>query len=109
MPMLVNKLIFRIIPQRSPFFLRPILKTAFNAVSARMLDPRLKVHAEIQLLLYHDARPAKLRPRVICSGKRACYLCYLFMVFCGHYEPGVSHGKLYPMWSLPWIPFAFFR
>ncbi|KAI0659297.1 thioredoxin-like protein [Cubamyces menziesii] len=47
MPMLVNKLIFRIIPQRSPFFLRPILKTAFNAVSARMLDPRLKVHAEM--------------------------------------------------------------
>ncbi|KAH9897003.1 thioredoxin-like protein [Cubamyces lactineus] len=47
MPMLVNKLIFRIIPQRSPFFLRPILKTAFNAISARMLDPRLKVHAEM--------------------------------------------------------------
>lgn len=47
MPMLVNKLIFHIIPERSPFFIRPILKAAFNQVAAKMIDPRLKIHAEM--------------------------------------------------------------
>ncbi|KAI9065640.1 thioredoxin-like protein [Trametes sanguinea] len=47
MPMLVNKLIFTIIPERSPFFLRPLLKGVFNTVSAKMLNPRLKAHAEM--------------------------------------------------------------
>ncbi|KAI0646445.1 thioredoxin-like protein [Trametes meyenii] len=47
MPMLVNKIIFKIIPERSPFFLRPILKGAFSMISAKMLDPRLKIHAEM--------------------------------------------------------------
>ncbi|KAI0746942.1 thioredoxin-like protein [Daedaleopsis nitida] len=47
MPMLVNKLIFKIIPERSPFFLRPLLKGVFAMVSSRMLDPRLKTHAKM--------------------------------------------------------------
>ncbi|KAH9856461.1 thioredoxin-like protein [Lenzites betulinus] len=47
MPMLVNKLIFHMIPERSPFFLRPLLKSVFSTVSAKMLDPRLKIHAEM--------------------------------------------------------------
>ncbi len=47
MPILVNKLIFKIIPERSPFFIRPILQAVFNQVSAKMLDPRLKIHAEM--------------------------------------------------------------
>ncbi|KAI0372103.1 thioredoxin-like protein [Pilatotrama ljubarskyi] len=47
MPMLVNKLIFRIIPQKAPFFLRPVLNSVFNTVSAKLLDPRLKIHAEM--------------------------------------------------------------
>ena len=46
MPMLVNKLIFKIIPERSPFFIRPLLRSVFNKVSALMLDPRLKNHSE---------------------------------------------------------------
>ncbi|KAI0360528.1 thioredoxin-like protein [Trametes cingulata] len=47
MPMLVNKIIFRVIAQKSPFFLRPVLSGVFNTVSAKMLDPRLKTHAEM--------------------------------------------------------------
>ncbi|CDO73681.1 hypothetical protein BN946_scf185015.g9 [Trametes cinnabarina] len=47
MPMLVNKLIFTIIPERSPFFLRPLLKGVFSTISAKMLTPRLKTHAEM--------------------------------------------------------------
>ncbi|KAI0765373.1 thioredoxin-like protein [Fomes fomentarius] len=47
MPMLVNKLIFRIIPSRAPFFLRPLLNGVFNTVSSKLLDPRLKTHAKL--------------------------------------------------------------
>ena len=47
MPMLVNKLIFRIIPERSPFLIRPLLNGAFNMISSKMLDPRLKTHAQM--------------------------------------------------------------
>ncbi|KAI8986753.1 hypothetical protein BD414DRAFT_486938 [Trametes punicea] len=47
MPMLVNKLIFTMIPQRAPFIIRPLLRSVFNTVSAKLLDPRLKAHAEI--------------------------------------------------------------
>ena len=46
MPMLVNKLIFKMIPERSPFLIRPLLKTVFNTVNAKLLDPRLKTHAD---------------------------------------------------------------
>jgi hypothetical protein len=37
-----------------------------------------KVHAEIQLLFFYEAHPTRLRPRIICSSKSACYLCNLF-------------------------------
>lgn len=47
MPMLVNKLIFRIIPSRAPFFLRPLLNGVFSTVSSKLLDPRLKTHAKL--------------------------------------------------------------
>ena len=50
MPMLVNKLIFKIIPERSPFFLRPLLKGVFAMVSSKMLDPRLKIHSQMVVL-----------------------------------------------------------
>ena len=47
MPMLVNKLIFKIIPERSPFLLRPLLKGVFGMIASKMLDPRLKTHAQM--------------------------------------------------------------
>ncbi|KAI1798067.1 thioredoxin-like protein [Ganoderma leucocontextum] len=47
MPMLVNKLIFKIVPERSPFLIRPLLRPVFDKVSALMLEPRLKNHAEL--------------------------------------------------------------
>ncbi|KAM5531415.1 hypothetical protein V8D89_014939 [Ganoderma adspersum] len=47
MPMLVNKIVFKIIAERSPFFIRPLLRSVFGKVSALMLDPRLKNHAEL--------------------------------------------------------------
>ena len=46
MPLLVNRLIFTMIPERSPFFIRPLLKAVFNAVNANFLHPRMKAHAD---------------------------------------------------------------
>ena len=36
-----------------------------------------KVHTEIQLLFFYELHPDRPRPRIICSSKRACYLCNL--------------------------------
>ncbi|RPD65667.1 thioredoxin-like protein [Lentinus tigrinus ALCF2SS1-7] len=47
MPLLVNKLVFRIIPERVPFFLRPFLKGVFGMLSSKMIEPRLKLHAKM--------------------------------------------------------------
>ena len=47
MPLLVNKIIFKIIPERSPFLIRPLLRSVFNQVSALMLNPRLKAHVQM--------------------------------------------------------------
>ncbi|CAL1709056.1 unnamed protein product [Somion occarium] len=45
MPMLVNKLVYNIVPQRSPFILRPLVKIVFSTLQTKMLDPRLEKHA----------------------------------------------------------------
>lgn len=42
MPLLVNKLIFHLIPQRTPFFLRFISTVICNNVLATLVEPRLK-------------------------------------------------------------------
>ena len=47
MPLLVNKLIFRIIPERTPFFLRPLVKGVFGMLTNKLIDPRLKLHADM--------------------------------------------------------------
>ncbi|TBU23633.1 thioredoxin-like protein [Dichomitus squalens] len=54
MPILVNKIIFKIIPERSPFLIRPLLRSVFNQVSALMLNPRLKTH--VQMIEDHLAK-----------------------------------------------------
>ena len=41
MPLLVNKLIFSLVPSRVPFLLRPIAKVLFGGVSKNLLDPRI--------------------------------------------------------------------
>ena len=41
MPLLVNKLIFALVPGRVPLFLRPFAKVLFGGVSKNMLDPRI--------------------------------------------------------------------
>lgn len=52
MPMLVNKLVYNIVPQRSPFILRPLVKIVFSTLQTKMLDPRLEKHAAFVSKIY---------------------------------------------------------
>ncbi len=63
-----------------------------------------KVHAEIQLLFFYELHPNLPQPRFICSSKKACYLCNLFLHIHGGFLSPRTHGKLYDTWILPdWI------
>lgn len=59
------------------------------------------VHAEIQLLFYHEWNPCNLPPRIICSSKQACFLCDLFIKIHGKFTVPSTHGRLYEKWALP--------
>ena len=61
----------------------------------------LKVHAEIQLLLFYEMHSELPRPRVICSSKSACYLCDLFIRMHGAFTMPRTHGRIYDKWTLP--------
>jgi hypothetical protein len=62
---------------------------------------KFAVHAEIQLLFYYELQPTALPPRLICSSKKACFLCSLFVELYGKFIIPSSHGKLYEKWTLP--------
>ena len=61
----------------------------------------VKVHAEIQLLFFYELNTERIRPRIICSSKSACYLCDLFFRLHGQYYVPRTHGRLYHRWALP--------
>ena len=61
----------------------------------------VKVHAEIQLLFFYELNPERIRPRIICSSKSACFLCDLFFKLHGQYYVLRTHGRLYHRWTLP--------
>lgn len=44
MPLLVQKLLFTVIPKRAPFLMRPLMKTAFGQILTKLIDPQLKQH-----------------------------------------------------------------
>ncbi|KAI0089500.1 thioredoxin-like protein [Irpex rosettiformis] len=47
MPLLVNKLIFGIVPSRAPWIVRPLLRYVFNSLTDLLVTPRLKVQAQL--------------------------------------------------------------
>ena len=53
------------------------------------------------LLFLYELNPGRLRPRVICSSKSACYLCSLFFKLHGRFYVLRTHGRLYHKWTLP--------
>ena len=61
------------------------------------------VHAEIQILLYHDSHPSigYLKPRVLGVSKSACYLCNIFILEHRDFFITKTHGRLYDQWALP--------
>ncbi|KAI5120884.1 hypothetical protein M0805_002984 [Coniferiporia weirii] len=46
MPLLVNKLIFTMVPQKVPFFIRPLANMLFGGLLKTLVDPRLKDHTK---------------------------------------------------------------
>ena len=61
----------------------------------------VKVHAEVQLLFFYELNKVRLKPRVICSSKSACYLCNLFFKLHNQFYIPRGHGRLYHQWTLP--------
>jgi hypothetical protein len=75
-----------------------------SAVSRRLGDlvsEKCAVHAEIKLLFYYEFLNPSIPPRVICSTKKACYLCNLFFVVHGRFHVLSTHGRLYEKWTIP--------
>ncbi|KAG8746362.1 hypothetical protein FRC12_014302 [Ceratobasidium sp. 428] len=46
-PLLVSRVIYSAIPDRSPLLIRPIVRLVFNTLLAQMVDPRLKAHVKM--------------------------------------------------------------
>jgi hypothetical protein len=59
-----------------------------------------KIHAEIQIIFHYELNPSKL-PRLVCSGKDACYPCNTFLLMHGKMHTPRYHGRIYPGWKLP--------
>lgn len=47
MPLAVNKLVFSIVPGRSPFLIRPIVRTVFDQLTNRLVNPQLKRNLDL--------------------------------------------------------------
>jgi len=46
MPIILSKIICKRVPERAPLLLKPLLRGVFDAVSCRMVVPRLETHRE---------------------------------------------------------------
>lgn len=62
---------------------------------------RQYVHAEIQLLVYHQVAGNKAMPRFIGTSKMACFLCFCFIHAHGIYHVPELHGKVILHWTVP--------
>ena len=72
-----------------------------RAYVSRKASSDCPVHAEVQLLFHYERGDCKLRPRVIGSSKKACFLCSLLFTLHGGYVTPATHGRIYPKWGLP--------
>jgi hypothetical protein len=68
---------------------------------AGITSTKFVVHAEIQLLIYYELNSSEPPPRVICSSKKACFLCNLFIRLHGKFIIPSTHGRLYEKWTFP--------
>lgn len=65
MPLLVNKLIFGLVPERAPWIIRPLLRYVFSSITETLLAPRLKVHAKLVRQCCAPERIVPLTPGVL--------------------------------------------
>lgn len=59
------------------------------------------VHAEVQLLLYHELSDLYTRPSIIPASKKPCLLCHSFMSAHGIYQVPDTHGEIFQKWYVP--------
>lgn len=59
MPIVVMKLIFQVIPQRTPFFLRPIANLLLGGITKAYLDPQIKTNGDFVRQPCYE-RPSRL-------------------------------------------------
>jgi hypothetical protein len=59
------------------------------------------VHAEIQLLVYHELLGNEDSPRAIGASKAACFLCEAFVRAHGGFSTSKSHGIVFSQWTVP--------
>lgn len=67
-----------------------------------------KLHAEVQIIFHYEMLKSSnsleqdlLPPRIVCSSKKACFLCNLLISMHDNLRTPWCHGKLYPGWRLP--------
>ncbi|PSR82734.1 hypothetical protein BD289DRAFT_10728 [Coniella lustricola] len=61
-----------------------------------------KIHAEIQIIAHYEtASECIMRPRVIASSKKPCFLCESVILLHGKYWTPEGHKALYTGWQLP--------
>jgi len=71
-------------------------------LSANMLVRSKRfVHAEIQMVMYHETNGPKGLPRVIGSSKAACYLCDAFIKAHSVFRISKAHRQVYAKWTVP--------
>ena len=76
----------------------------YNAPRSNSLRTiRSHVHAEVRLLTFYELNPlpGAFKPRVLGVSKSACYLCNLFILNHRQFFITKTHGKLYPLWTVP--------
>ena len=60
MPLLVQRLIYGLVPQRSPFIIRPLVWYIFSTVDSLVVQPRLQIQATFVRRLYLRIRARDL-------------------------------------------------
>jgi len=53
MPLLVNRLVFSMIPAQAPFFLRPLLRPIFSIIDAKLIAGPLNASLKYVYRLIH--------------------------------------------------------
>lgn len=91
-------------------------RTIFSHLTLVLLDPPTQesfarhkkfgkiqrhIHAEMQLIGYHESHGSDPWPRVIASSKSACFLCYEFIQAHGILKIHDAHRQVANQWTFP--------